>query len=312
MRIFICLKFLIIASVFTFFGCKNKNNEVNSSSSIDSTDSIDISSNFESDIENKPKFFLKYWDGMSYEDYIKVSHILAKEGVLEAYSNTYDSPENHFYYLIGNERLETAPIYSKEDTDKIVGIEIIAIQKLYPELVTKNSLTSCYLERNPEYAPISSYLENGQPVAAKIDYSEQIRPNVTINLDVNQVDFKEHFFTTKLPKNEIIIEKENSIIVLSSDQNYNENNYATRYKYNLDDSNKDWIFWGSNESKTNSKNRVVCVQILENPITAKFFDKNYYSKIQNDENKILQKNKVETEEMNKKDNLRKNSIKDEI
>lgn len=321
MRIFIYFKFLIIASVFIFLSCKNKNTEVSNSSSIDSIDSIDINSNFESDLENKSKFFLKYWEGMSYDDYIKVSHILAKEGVLEAYSNTHNSPENHFYYLVGNERLETAPIYSKEDTDKIVGIEIIAIQKLYsafmekyslPKLVTKNSLTSCYLERNPEYAPISTYIENGHPVAAKIDDSEQIRPNATINLDVNQVDFKEHFFTTRLPKNEIIIEKENSIIVLSSDQNYNENNYATRYKYNLDDSNKDWIFWGSNESKANSKNRIVCLQILENPITAKFFDKNYYSKIKNDENKILQENKVETEEMNKKDNLRKNSIKDEI
>lgn len=280
-----------------------------------------VNESFEDDLENKPKFFLKYWEGMSYDDYIKVSQILAKEGVLEAYSNTYNSPENHFYYLIGNERLETAPIYSNENTDKIVGIEIIAIQKLYPafmekyslpKLVTKNSLTSCYLERNPEYAPISTYLENGHPVAAKIDNSEQIRPNVTVDLDVNQVDFKEHFLTTRLSENEIILEKENSIIVLSSDQNYNKNNYATRYKYSLDDSNEGWIFWGNNESKQNSKNRIVCVQILENPITAKFFDKNYYSKIKNNENEILQKNKVESEEMNKKDNLRKNSIKDEI
>ena len=105
---------LLIFIFLAFISCKKEVTEdkvKDTSSEILNSDEL-----FQENLLNKPKFFLKYWEGMAYEDFIKVSQLLCDEGILDSYSLTYNAPETHFKYLIGNgDGLDVNPIFSKNN-----------------------------------------------------------------------------------------------------------------------------------------------------------------------------------------------------
>lgn len=128
--------------------------------------STTVVDSFEYKLKNKPKIFLKYWSGMSYKEYSRVSAILIKEGKIK---------EHNFeeYYNLGNLLIKIEPFSLSKNTEDIFILnskcEFYKENNKYDGILLRNIDTAGYeyfrlkyslkkLVKQPRY--VASLIEN--------------------------------------------------------------------------------------------------------------------------------------------------------
>lgn len=198
----------------------------------------EYSESFYKDLKDKPKMFLKYWSGMTIEDYNNVSEILCKEGVLEKYG-TLD-----YYYLSDKCKVVFKPIFKD---NLITAIEMYdnidciypLFQKKYklPNMVKKSRLDAYYIENNPKYKPETFYYDGRNNVSlpdAFIDKSNKLQANAIEKLPTDNIN--SIYTENKFYKDEFAIDNDSTMIIFN--QKTSRNNSGDFYRYSLDESNE--------------------------------------------------------------------------
>lgn len=93
------LNIILLFTVFT--SCQYKTEEP----IIEEVEVVDTNS-FEYKLEHEPKIFLKYWAGMTFEQYKQVSEILIKEGVLKPSEDFRETISGIYIYVTGKTNLK--------------------------------------------------------------------------------------------------------------------------------------------------------------------------------------------------------------
>lgn len=158
MKLIIKCFFLIV--LLNFLACKNevKTEEVKTTVKVDT-----LANQFQYKLKNEKKIFLKYWSGMSVDDFYNVSELLYKEGILTTTDHYY------FSYVTGECSVKINAIYTNNklreitlnDNETCLYPYFIKKYKL-PKTVYKNTLYSNYYGDNTEYSPLLTYTKNKQ------------------------------------------------------------------------------------------------------------------------------------------------------
>lgn len=181
---------------------------------------------FAEKLKSKPKIFLKFWSGMTYDDYFAVSQILEKEGVIKG---------GYYQYSKIEPTLKNNVIIAVQLTD--VSSELYKLyQQKYnlPSLIKKSTIVANFVENNPEYNPSMTYTNSDNvttllPMCFK-DNSAEILDNKPIKL-VPDFAFTDEF----MADNEYIIN--NDSVFIKIEQKIIESPFPI-HKYSLGE-NKD-------------------------------------------------------------------------
>ncbi|WP_417368246.1 hypothetical protein [Flavobacterium beibuense] len=291
---------LLFVVLLSFLSCQHEKEEPISNTTITNT----FEQEFENKLKNEPKIFLKYWSGMTLEEYSKVYSILHEEGVLEfgKYKTTGCSTEME--KILRN--------------DTVIGIKLVNAECLYPlyqekynllPLVEKTSIERYYRENNPDYKPVTYYnTEKGLSTLPNcfIDKTERINDYSIINLDPTEINY---IYTDKyLPEEEIVIDNEAVIIKITQESIDNIVTRIPSYTYSLEESQEMRNYQNSSEGQkhfgffsgikdsqhkfiySNSKTRKVVVRKNPNLITITYMSKKDYQNEQMKQQEIkLQK-----------------------
>lgn len=107
----------------------------------------ELKEDFEIQLKNKPKLFLKYWVGMSKKDFERVSDTLNKDGVLDYYRN---------YKTITCGSLRIVPVY-EWNSNSLKSIELIGNECLYKLYQNKYGLPDLITHIYNETPKIQTY-----------------------------------------------------------------------------------------------------------------------------------------------------------
>tara|TARA_Y100000588_G_scaffold383554_1_gene473132 strand:- start:13797 stop:14792 length:996 start_codon:yes stop_codon:yes gene_type:complete len=313
------LKFVLFISIF-FYSCKGDVSNKNEIKTI-SVSEQNKETELERKLKNEPKLFLKYWSGMTLNEFIKVSEILLKEGVLKG--SVYQ-----LNYVTNNCNI---PIERIEKDGLIIGIELTEdVDCIYPLYQRKYNLPSMvernmdlfYLKaNNPKYKPVTSYFNGVNTVQLPncfIDKTSLLPTNSPQKLDINSLPYQS--IKRILPQNKIIVENGSNIIIIEQEIKTSE---RIIYRYSLEDSKEMQQYESSEEGQkrlglgatmtgdknslgnfiyTNSKTRTWVVSSYVNMSITYTSKKEYNKKLQ--EQKMELNNKAEQElnrERNKKE-----------
>ncbi len=313
----------IIASL-SILACKKESNIVTIENEVKPNTEID---SFGYKLKNNPKLFLKYWEGMTFSDYIKVSDLLTKRGVLEKYNGIYN-----YSYIVDDCEVSLEPIFKN---DILKGIKLARnIECIYPlfekkynlpKMVLKSNLIAYYRENNPKYKPESMYFDgvtNTNLPEVFIDKSSKLQPNKIQKLDTSNkelINTREEFY-----KDEFIVKNKDVVICFKQEKPIEEN--FKIYTYSLNESEEMAGYMkninplesfkdnGNNELKfveCNSKTRIVS-EMSKNFMSITYFTKKEYLLQESEKKKklILEINKKNLENQKRK-NLKKRIL-DEI
>ena len=227
-------KLLLILLIGIVFNCNDKKSEQTEIDTLVNQSKEDLE--FEHKLKDEPKIFLKYWSGMTYIEYRRISDSLCKENILEKSGMGY-------YYLTNDCKVFTETV---RKNDLVVGIKMTEnvdciyplFQQKYnlPNMVEMNLLVEHYVENNPKYNPVSTYFNGNAKVtlpSAFIDNSNSISVNEIIQLETNN-EYLNQIYTEKvLPKNNFIINNGNNIIIINQEITKSKHSL---YRYSLEDS----------------------------------------------------------------------------
>jgi len=271
---------------------------------------------FNDKLQNASKIFLKYWEGMTYEEYNKVSKLLMEEGVIEEHTYTV------YKYKVGDCNVHITPIFKN---DLIYGIklsnDIECIYPLYkekynlPDLVEKSTTKEFYRENNPYYSPRYTF-----SVGNKIynlpdcfnDNSFFVEGKSRVNLEDDNLH-KEKF----LVRDSLIIDNNYTVIKFKQfyydfNSNIPDNRKSDFYTYSLQENLSNFIkctdyfdeigVYGISAGKvinecvkTNSKTRV-WRRVVTPVITIEYLSKKEYNKeVEKERNKMqtIQNKKID-------------------
>jgi hypothetical protein len=271
---------------------------------------VEVENNFEDKLKNESKIFLKYWKGATYDEYHKINELLIGEGVLERNAG--------LYYKMGLNKMMINPFFfsdsfvigcdgrrgsqgsrNHKDNDVIDGIELSGFDEdIYnifkekynlPNLVFKKS-ADFILEENPLYNNSKADEKVAGTLIRALDENE-IHEIFELNKSsewYNGVGYVPNINMLSIKKN-IVIEKDNVVILFRVCNDICSNSYATA-----------WFYYKNNDR--NSKYRIV-VFPDNSMLTVTYFDKDVYNKAMKEKeshkNNYLRKLNEE-EENNKK------------
>jgi hypothetical protein len=194
---------------------------------------------FEYKFNNKPKIFLKFWEGMYENEVYRVIDSLVADGVFERRYNSID-----YFYIMGEQNVdvvfnydEKKMLYSISFDSNINDIYPI-YQKKYnlPDLVHTNLLYGCYIESNLDYNPIYTYKKDDVIYnIPRILIEEKSLEYKRITLDINNSEYNSAYKALKFYKDEFIVEKDSSVILFK--QEFKNSRYPFRI-YSLWDNDK--------------------------------------------------------------------------
>ncbi len=309
--IYLMLSFLTINCRFSENDVQNSKSEV-----IKTKDEI-----FEDKLKNEPKIFLKYWSNMNQEEFIRISRILEKEGLVKIrIHNRYYIDGYDVFYNLGDSELEIAPtIYEKyngksiiKKSKGIVGIKLTGFvgetynifKEKYNLLEYKEkNLYSFYIEDNPLYFDFKKGVfntTNRNKIGKKeIDDFTGGKENFLKwgeenNLKYNNIYLTEDYKIILTPK-DVVIKKDN-VTILIENHEFNYGNESYTYK--------------ENDTK-NSKKRLVSVP-YSYKLVVTYFPKSFYDKIESNNKIIENQNKIKVENEKKLKEKRKVEISNEI
>jgi|GEM_PF-5947640 len=217
------MKKYLLLLLFSLLGC---NQSSTSTSSLKAPISQTSNSNtLVEKLKSKPKIFLKFWSGMSYEEYFAVCNILDKEGITQ----------NGYY--------QNSKIDCTLQNDIITAIVLKNVNselyQLYkkkynlPPLIEKTTITENYVENNPEYNPTMTYTNGSKTTVLPNcfrDKAQEIPDNSRVNLVPTDEDI-----TKFMIDNEYTIDKKDFVIIINQEI---VSDPLNTYRYSLSD-NKD-------------------------------------------------------------------------
>lgn len=313
----LCFLLLILNS------CKDtKNNKyAPNNNSVIQIKSNNSKSTFEEKLKKEPKLFLKFWSGMTKDEFEKVVNILNEEKIL---LGSYNSISNPIRFLVREHCY--SEIYARFDNSKepkLVSIKLYNIatfpnclydlyQEKYglPTLLQKSETDSEYIENNPNYSKKISYTDENNNLIILDEAFNDRSSFVKNNRRVEKSKFLPSRPTYMLPENPLVITKD-SIVILFEQTIYKNKSYTyslsqseSLFNYmNVvhDESISRWL----EESKyieTNSKLRTVSLKTIYS-INATYMSILEYNK-KTERRKTEIKDSLETEKQNKEKLIR--------
>ena len=308
---------LSIIVTLTLLNC-NKSKAItekeNNSDLIDS--SLVEDENFQSNLINKPKLFLKYWSGMSEKEFNKVSEILENEGVVKN--------EDGVSYLIGDETLKVNLFFSQSDyisciykQDESVsvssGINLWGFnENKYNLFKQKYNLPNYIIKKSAQFIlednPIFNSNDNENKVGENPVYLKERDVIDFIGGIENKFNYPpnlfENYTRVTVPYN--IVREKDDVVVLFEDVKdvYNPITFEGEY-----DSQVASFFYLNNDKK--SKKRIVKISNFSSLRVTYIPKSYYYDMIQS--NKAREENDLKEKIKNKKNKeIRSNQLFDEI
>lgn len=285
------LKVLITSVIVSLVACKKESEQLTVEKDIQSNIEID---SFEYKLKNNPKFFLKFWDKMTEEEYSKVKTVLQKDGKIDGFGK----------YIAGKESIEFEPI--KDDNNgKIIGIELFDFSENFynllkdkynlDPLITENKVVKSYIEENPCFL--------------KLDCSEKLSrgkfiKNINEDELYNQLGTNFERFNTKVLKEYTEIITKTSNIIISQNNN---KSYKYQLDLDIDYEPKDTYFYYFEPKREDSQKRVV-VRVSDNIIYAKYFSANYFEREKKEKEERYNESKKQEQIL--KDNI--NQVKNDL
>lgn len=139
-----------IASL-SILACKKESNNVTIENEVKPNTEID---SFGYKLKNNPKYFLKFWDNMTQEEYTRVKDILISEGKISNYN---------LEYITGNELVKFEPIIDSNNNN-VIGIGLYGFSENFYNLLkdkykldplsTEKIIAKSYIEYNPCYLKV--------------------------------------------------------------------------------------------------------------------------------------------------------------
>lgn len=324
-RKIIIYKLIFIILIFTqFFACKQENK-------IKKNKETKVTNEFQINLQNKPKLFLKYWENMSNEQFLKVSELLINEKTIKKidFEPFIDVKENYFELVTSgflnpiiipnfvNNKLISIKLYFQSHKTFDSFYELYKKKYHLRNLDSICTLTNVYIEKNPDYKYYKTEKEKETDEFNEVeeDNSDFVIGKIQLNKNKYSKDYypkiiPENF---KTKKNNIVIDFNQFKITKKIDYTTGEifgGKHFTTYKYSLDFNNKFITDSGVFVSKEKSKNRVVLeYYILEYEITYKsekmiqddkLFNLKQYEKYKIETQKEKQKQLEKTKNLKKK------------
>ena len=262
---------------------------------------------FEYKLENKPKYFLKFWGGMSNDEFNKVFSLLVSDKTLTTFGL--------YYTGVGEFRIE--PITDDKNIE-VIGVRILDINEDFysllkekynlPNLVDKSSIRECFIETNPCYLQLDckKYKNRGRFISLTTPKNLEATTKFTEDIYIRKVLPEDEIeFTSNIAN--IIIKNtwENSVI------NSSELSYALHKEYSLDnvrffyfDSSVKNPFYNFSKEESSEKRAVVISSNLK--MSVEYYPYNYFKKRQEkrneSRNKSIQMDMKKQEVINKTKN----------
>ncbi|MEY8847284.1 hypothetical protein AB9K26_00590 [Psychroserpens sp. XS_ASV72] len=311
-------KIFIIILILPFLqSCKNeKKNDITPKINNTQFKTTISKSTFEEKLKKEPKLFLKFWSGMTENEFQKVVNILNEEKVL---LGNYNNISNPIRFLVREHCY--SEMYARFDNSKepkLVSIKLYnlatfpnCLYDLYrekyglPLLLQKTETDYEYVENNPNYAPKMSYTDENNKLVFLNDAFNDKSSFIKNNERIEKETFLPSRPTYILPENPIVINKDSLVIVIDQvkyeDKSYSynlEQSQALRnYQSSIfNDSFNKWL----DESKfieTNSKLRTVSLKSIYS-INATYMSVSEYDKRKQERNDQIE-DSLETEKRKK-------------
>lgn len=199
---------ILLIFIFIFISCNKKENIENSKTE---GDTLNFKS-FDYKYKNEPKYFLKFWNNMTKEDFNNAKNLMKKEGLIDL---SYDKYGIFYDIKIGDDLINLTPVFEK---NVIIGIKIPDVSenvyslfaKKYnlPKLVKKSSIGVCYKESNPCFLKnqCNEFLNISNDIR-EVSLNE-VKKNTNLNDDL------ENYYIKILPQDDIEVINEKSNIEL--------------------------------------------------------------------------------------------------
>lgn len=296
----------IIASL-SLLACKKESENVTTENDVESFFKID---SFNYKLKNNPKYFLKFWENMTQEEYSKVKDILINEGKINSYG---------LYFNAGEEQIKFEPIIDSKNNN-IIGIGLNGFSEKFYNLLkdkykldplgTEKIIAKSYIEYNPCYLKLDceDKLKRGE-------FIKDINEDEIYNLMGENFD-KEKRWIHNLINNTVfyvprgeqkIITKTANIIVGGINSGIGSAKQV--FSLNLSDyeNQKQYFFYPKNKIEDSEK-RIVIKKIPPTSLYVDYYPINYFEneKMKNEKGNI----EYEKQEKVKKDRL--NAVKNEI
>ncbi len=298
------MRSVFLLLICLLFSCKNEESYYeNSNNTIDTL----TTNSFEYKYKNKQKYFMKFWKGMTQEEFTLTKKQMKKEGLIDL---TYDKDGIFYDLKIGESYINFEPILEK---DIVIGLTISdvneEIYKLYeqkynlPKLVDISIVGQCYKEVNPCFLKddCEDFLKINKNIK-EVSFNE-----VKQNTDFNK---SSHIYIRKgLPDDRIELRNDKCNIIVRSNiySSYIIPITSIIYGHNHSRKNTDFYypnndnFLESLEYSLDKKSRFrYVVTYQENSINISYYPNDYLSEQEVKQNKESQKQKDIQKEKEKK------------
>lgn len=178
---------------------------------------------FEKNLKEKPKLFLKFWNGMTREEYQKVVAILIDENVLtgvKKYDGSYSGvrfKDADGCYNYGLNRLSIFPDFNNGKLASIEMYEIKCLWSLYEEKYSlppfkyKMAIEEKYIENNPKYQPEYHNKDiNGNYYSLPRVFQDRTR---SLNKGRVYQKINKNYKTPMLVENPLVVKKDDNVMI---------------------------------------------------------------------------------------------------
>ncbi|WP_417875826.1 hypothetical protein [Winogradskyella sediminis] len=242
------LKILVFLILFVFTqSCKTeKKNEIKQNFETPIRTKVNPTlTSFDTKLKEEPKIFLKFWSGMSKNEYQKVVEILISEKVLKG-QKRYDGsftdvslihPDGCNYF---NNNLSIYPKFNYEE-DKLIGIEIFKIKCLWDLYIEKYkiqpfdykmAIEEKFIENNPNYQPeFTNVDEKGNTYNLNNAFIDR---NLALNKGRVKLKIQKNHEVPLLVENPFIIENDSTVLMFEHiEQEFKSTTYSLEQSESL-------------------------------------------------------------------------------
>jgi hypothetical protein len=281
-----------IVLLVTMFSCKQSNEEIKTEEPISV---INTTETFEYKLKNEPKFFLKFWENMTEEEYHKVINVLQTDGKINGFGR----------YVVGTEEIEMEPIKDSK-SGNIIGLTLLDFSETFynlfkekynlKSLATKNQFFEGYIEENPCYLHIDCDKKLSRGKFIQNADKEKLSSLFNVNFErfdkkILQEDYKE------------ITTKTSNIIISHTDTG------AYKSELNLDvDYDPKYVYFYYSENKIEDSQKRAVIRVSDDIIYIQYFATNYFEKREKEKKDNLIKTRKDDEKMKTKINQVKNDL----
>jgi hypothetical protein len=295
---------ILLIFAFVFLSCNNRENFENSTSEVDT---LKLNS-FDYKYKNEPKYFLKFWNNMTKEDYYQAKKLMKKEGLIDF---SHDEYGNLYDIKIGDDIINFTPVLEK---NLIIGVSISDVnENIYnlfmkkynlPKLVNESTIGVCYKESNPCFLKndCNDFLNIGNDIS--IVSLNEVKKQTNLNEEL------EEYNTKVLPEDYIEIKNEKSNIILRNNLSLRGISLIGKLKTVKHDLNTSSFYYPNNnelfESLNYRKDKKSQIRYVvtknKNSIEITYYPNDYFTKEKKKKNtETLKENNLKNETLKKQE-----------